>query len=229
MTESQKTYLYNFIYEARLFTEDKSWNDTLISCASGKFPRGIKYDPGRGTLFVRCAKGCKNPTEIISLPTVPKMAYKTLMYIFRELLALRSVTDTADAKQVMETIRDDQVIDMSCSWKDLKKKYVKNHLIAEYSVELVEDYGLDPKCSKKLYNLIQLGIQFKNIAPKDIEYDGKKINNISGLEFDEDTVFFKITNPKGPIQRPAVTKSDILEKSVERWCKTRDTTRIKTL
>lgn len=213
--------VYEHILEAKKYTKDKHWIDLLDTCARNKFPKGIKYNQNKGVLYVRTDMTGKSKTETVALPTDAKGCYNTLMHVFREMLRLKSDEDVIFSKQQLEMARKQNNIDLECDWKQLKPRTVKNHILMNYAITQVELYELPSKTVGRLYRLIQLGIQFKNLSSDDFEYENGVILSVGGLEFDEDTQFFVLSNKQGTLSHVSNSKNSYnhLEKSVEKWAK----------
>lgn len=210
------------IMSCREFTQDEYWREMLYNCACNKFPRGIKYNSLKRTLYVRTNPTGRMRTETILLPLDPNNCYETLMYVFTDLLGLRSEKDIEKSKKDIETARKKGVIDLNCEWKKLKPRSVKNNILMNFALSQIDECELDKKDVSKLYRLIQLGLQFKKLSSEDFEYENGVVYSIKGLEYDEETKFFVLTNKQGAISHSTSGKTDTnhLEKAVDKWVKT---------
>lgn len=217
-----KVILHENILKCRDFTQDEDWREILYNCACNKFPRGIKYNSLKHTLYVRINNVGRLKTETIILPSDPNNCYETLMYVFTNLLGLRSRKDIEKSKKDIEIARKKNGIDLDCEWKKLKPRSVKNNILMNFAISKIDELELDKKDVSKLYRLIQLGLQFKKLSSEDFEYDNGIIYSIKGLEYDEKTNFFILTNKQGTISHNTSGKTDVnhLEKAVDKWVKT---------
>jgi len=217
---SNKT-LYEHILEAKKYTEDAHWIDIFDSCARNRFPKNAKYNHNKNILYVRTDVTGKQRTETLTLPTDPKNCYETLMHVFKNLLGLKSDDDIKKSKQQLENARQQNYIELNCEWKKLKPRTVKNHILMNFVLEKIKEYDLDKKNVTKLYKLIQIGIQFKQLSSDDFEYEDGVIYSICGLEYDEKIKFFTLTNKQGTASHPAPNKNfnNNLEKSINKWTK----------
>jgi hypothetical protein len=236
--------LYENILKCQNFTEDSHWKEIFYSCACNKFPRGIKYDHQRNLLYVRYNFSGKLQNETISIPShsngtstkksqsdmdednelsTTKETYKILMYIFRELLSLRSEDDIKHSKNVLEDIRKQNEVDLDCTWKKLKPRSVRNHILMNYAITQVELFELEKKQAIVFYRLLQLGFQFKQLSSDDVKYKKGKILDISGVEFDEDLNFFTLMNNFSITSKTdnnmRSNKTGTVEKSIDKWVK----------
>jgi len=143
------------------------------------------------------------------------------MYVFTNLLGLKSEKDIEKSKKDIETARQQNNVDLNCEWKKLKPRSVKNNILMNFALSQVEDYDLDKKDVSKLYRLIQLGLQFKKLSSDDFEYENGVVLSIKGLEYNEDTNFFVLTNKAGAISHSTSNKPNVnhLEKAVDKWAK----------
>ena len=141
------------------------------------------------------------------------------MHIFRELLGFRSDHDIKLSKQELEEIRRQSEIDLDCEWKKLKPRSMRNQILMNFAVTETKAHDLGVKGAKHLYNMIQLGFQFKELTSDDVNYEKGVITSISGLEFEETSGKFVVTNPQKSLARtdkPA-TRSNRLNQSIDRW------------
>lgn len=212
--------LYQHIIEAKKYTKDPHWKDMLDSCARNRFPKGAKYFHNKNILYVRTDVSGRARTETITLPTDPKNCYETLMHVFKNLLGLKSDEDIKESKKELETARQKNYIDLDCDWKKLKPRTIKNHILMNFVASKIEEYEIDKKHVTKLYKLIQLGMQFKQLSSDDFEYSDGVIYSIIGLEYDEETGFFTLTNKQGSLSTPSANKPyNHLEKAADKWVK----------
>ncbi len=220
---ASKTPIHFNILACRDLATDSDWRDIIYSCACGKFPKGIRYNSTTATLFVRYEKQGKSQTESHILSGGAEDCYNILMYVFKNLLNLRSENDIVSSKQQLEDIRKQNDIELDCTWKQLKPKSMKNHILTEYAISLTEKHQLEPKNAIFLYKLIQRGFQFKNICPNNVVYKNGKIISITGLVFDEKSKTFKFTNTaptvKSGVAGKDTNKVNHIEKSINKWVK----------
>jgi hypothetical protein len=71
------------------------------------------------------------------------------------------------------------------SWRDIKKKYIRNHLIENFVKENRETYNLSSFQSQKLLTVIQMALLFRKLTFDDIEIEDGKIVTIRYLTFEE--------------------------------------------
>jgi len=71
-------------------------------------------------------------------------------------------------------------------WKAIKSKEAKNHLVALFASEIARTNDLTPLEGKKIAEQINLCIQLKIFESPNIHLDEGKIEEIEGLEFDDD-------------------------------------------
>lgn len=70
------------------------------------------------------------------------------------------------------------------SWKDIKKKNIKDILLQNYVIHLRHEHGLSIIQTQKLLKAINLALHFKIISTENIEYDSNTCNivNIKGID-----------------------------------------------
>lgn len=213
--------VYEHILEAKELTKDEYWRDIIDNCARNRFPKGAKYNHNKNMLYVRSDVTGRVRNETITLPLDVKKCYETLMHVLKNLLGLKSDDDIKQSKQDIETARKKNDIDLDCEWKKLKPRTIKNHILMNYAISQIDEYGLTDKDVSKLYRLIQLGMQFKYLSSEDFQYENGVVHSVKGLEYNKKEGFFAFTNKRGPITHASPNKSsyDVLEKSIDRWVK----------
>jgi hypothetical protein len=222
-----KSILYPHILKAEQLSIDKDWKDIMHSCACGKFPKGIRYDNSKSTLHIRYKNENRINTEVITLSTDPQKCHNTLLYVFKDLLLLRSSLDVSTSKKELETMRVKNSVNLDCEWKKLKPKSVKNYILMNFAISQVKKHGMTgSKDAMKLNRLIQLGFQFRQLISDDVRYNNGVISSISGVKFNasddsENDFPFYLSHPQGPIPKndKSPAKINYLDKSIDKWAK----------
>ena len=169
--------------ECKKYTLDLFWQDIFHKCSCNRFPRGIRYDWKKNIVYVKLPGGGKPKIENFQLPKEPTEVFEMMMTIFHE-YGLRSKRDMDIKKDELLKIRKERSVNLDCSWKDLKPKYLKDRMISNFALELKDKYNLNLKESRDLLITIDLGFQLKKLTPEDVVYDNGKIKEILDLEFD---------------------------------------------
>lgn len=196
--------------ECQDYTLDQFWKDTFFACACNKFPRGIRYDASKKNLHVRAGNGGKNKVEVIDLPSEPVEMFKIMISIFRDKLGIYSSHDLQIKRDELDEARSQKRINMDCEWKKLKPRAIKDAILCDYVARLKDEYNLSDKETRKLFLQIQLGFQLKKINSDDVQYSDRAIQNIDGLEYDENTRFWSI--PREPKLSSKTEKSVVTQK-----------------
>lgn len=223
---SNKIVLYDNILVCAQFTTDNYWKEIFYSCACNKFPKGMKYDHVKNTLHISAKLDSsaitRSQNDVFKLPENIQERYDMLMYIFKDILKLKSESDVNESRFKLEEVRKNNEIDLDCTWKKLKPRSLKNHILINFTIEQIKKYDIDMKSAIILYRLIQLGIQFRKISPNDIEYSKGVILSISGLKFNEKTKEFNLTQNKQKYTvytNNKTNKINRFEKSLNKWVK----------
>jgi len=180
--------------ECQEYTLDPYWKDIFSRCSCNRFPRSIRYDGKKNTIYLKLSGGIGGKKEFFVLPQEPTRVFEIMMEIFRS-IGLRSQKDLQLQKDEMEEIRKARCFDLDCQWKDLKPKYLKERMILNYVLFLQKKLGLARKETKRLLNTIQLGFQLKQLMPDDVKYEKGRILDIHGLEVYGEERTFTITKP----------------------------------
>ena len=215
---SSKIFIFEQFLTCQDFTFDAFWREIIYSCARNRFPKGVKYDQLKNTIYIRYEHAGRVKNESHPVPKDSRETYTLLMYIFKELLGLRSEHDIKLSRQELEEIRLKIDIALDCDWKKLKPR-LRNQLLMNFAVTEASKRNLGAKGAKYLYNVIQLGFQFKQLTSDDIQYKKGSIVSISGLEYNESTQDFVITNPQKSLTRTdkPVSKCNRLYQTINQW------------
>ena len=211
--------LFEHIESCVKLTKDREWQDIIHNCACNKFPKGIKYNNSKKVLYV-CSVPNKK-AEVITLPEEQLQCFKVLMFIFKNLLGLRSGDDISTTRAEIENTRKGNEINYACEWKTLKPKTIRNHILINFAVEQTGIHKLDRKQAHALYRQIQLGFQFKQLTADDVKYKNGIIMSIQGLKFDTVCGRFEITNKPGHVSYASASKvnKDPLKQRIGVWIK----------
>lgn len=226
MAKSLKIVVYTRFLECSQYTLDKYWRDIFYSCACNKFPKGSRYDNTKETLHVRYEIGNnKFNNQIFNVPNnlLSEELYNILTHAFKNLLNLRSDNDLKLNRLKLEEIRKQCDINLDCDWKKLKPRSLKNNIIMNFVIEKSQEYNLSQSHTLKLYKLILLAFQIKQLSSDDVNYKKGKIIDIKGLTFYEENneTYFMIknnTNSQRAIAKPIAKRSNV-EKSLDKWAK----------
>lgn len=177
----------------------------LDDFARGVFPKGVKYNKRSNALAMYAGT---DGEVTVKLPESPNDLYRTIVKLFFDTENV-SVDDDDDDE-------DTEKHESANVWKKVKPKAMKNQILLSFATELVESRGLSDKKVKNVYNLIQLGFQFKNFTSDDVQYENGKIISIRGLEYDMAKKKFVITNktkhvpkPEKPPKKPNKLKQEV--------------------
>lgn len=181
---------YDLFEKCSNFTFDEKWKSLFDDCAKGKFPKGLKYDAEKNTISIKTRESKK--ITYVPLSDDPHLVFSTMMDVFRESLGLYSVKDLKEKKNQMDEAKNTNTVNLDCSWKKLKPRYLKERFIVDYIASLQEKYNLNKREVKNLSCLIVIGFQFRSLQAEDVDYSNGKINDIKGLTFDKNKRIFTI-------------------------------------
>lgn len=153
-------------------TTDKFWLDVFDSCHNGKFPTGIRYDTKTSVISYRNTSGTKQKIDHIHLKGMSvDVIFTVIMDIFHTKAGLYSPTESSLIIKQAEPTQYEK------DWKKIKPKSLKDAMLLDYVISL----GFDPQNSKKAFNTLRLGLQFKQILPTDIAFEKTVITKIGSI------------------------------------------------
>jgi hypothetical protein len=173
----KKRVVYPIFQECAALTNDPFWKKKFEQAGFGKFPRGFSYHEG----LLMYKRGIKNEATKIPLSS-PMEAYSVCIYFFRNAANIYSDQDKILLKEEEEKTKLQQQLKEK-TWSNVSKKQ-KEVLIDLYVQELTERYHLTVLSSKKLQDLIYLGLFFKVLDKNVIHLEEGTIAHIDDLEYD---------------------------------------------
>ena len=179
--------------ECETYTLDPFWKEIFQQCSRNRFPRGVRYDWKKNTLYVKLqgSSAGKPNVKVCKIPPEAPDAFEVVTSVFRE-LGLRSKRDMDLKREEIRKVRKERTVNLDCSWKEIKPKYMKDRMIHNFVRSLQEKYELDSRETKGLLNTIILGFQLKQIDSTDVRYEKGEILGIDSLEFSSEKRSFCI-------------------------------------
>jgi hypothetical protein len=170
--------LYPFFLECIQYTTDSFWETIFEDLSYGQAPHGTYINKNYLCCNYRIEK--KNP-EIL---------YNDIYNLFSKKLGLLSKNDKnkkkIDFQNIVEELKSNRK-----TWSKIRKKNIKDLIIENYVINMKKKYSLSIKTSRNLLSKIYIGLIFKIISVKDINYYDGKINDINGITFAENQIIFK--------------------------------------
>lgn len=147
--------------------------------ANGKFPQGFVLSANGKTIVSDDGRkltlsGDENVTQDVS------QAMKEFVMI-RNFIDSGTVTDTTSSEETK-------------TWKEIKSKETKNHLVTDFVAELAKEKGLSVEQEQKIVHQINFCVQLKSFSPEDIKLEKGKIESIEGL----------VITKKGEMKMPTI-------------------------
>ena len=173
----KKEILYPLFLECLQFTNDFFWENIFEDLAYGKSPYGTYITKGSLT----CKYKDKEFIYKIEKKDV-KTLYTEVYVLLSKKLGLLSHQDKLNKKIDFENI-ENEIKEGRKNWNSIRKKNIKDLLIENYVISMKNKYSLSIKQAKYLLSVIFIGMVFKIITVKDIEYKDGIINCINGIEF----------------------------------------------
>lgn len=209
--------VYPIFEECKRYTLDDYWKDFFSNCSNNKFPKGFTYDNSKKMMFVKNENG--KGFKTFKIPTEAKQAYSKLLEIFRS-HGLKSTRDVYFEKEEYEKMKKTiyDAINVK-EWKKIKSKSMKEKLLYDYLMKLVEKYSLTYKERSHLFSVISIAKAYKRISSDHIMYEDGEIKGIVGLVFNKQTRTFRVKNvcKKKPVKavQPKDTFAIICEKYIK--------------
>jgi hypothetical protein len=170
----KKEIVYPYFLECIDLTNDYEWKLVFENLAYGKCPTG--------TFISKDYLYCKIKNKEFSY----KIDRKPNDILFQEITeVLSKVCNSKNKKNQINDMRLETTLkDVAISWKDIKKKNIKDLLFELYVIDMKNKYNLSNKVTKYLFSIICIAMMLKSITNKDINYKDGQIISIDGITFE---------------------------------------------
>lgn len=181
--------MYPVFLETCKFTEDGFWKQVFEELAYGKTPYGSYINKG----FLCCNyKGKEFSYKIDS--SDPEKLFQDVHDLLSRKLGVESSADKSRKIKDFVKIQEEIMEIRNAKWSGIKKKSTKDFIIENFIVEMKKKWNLSDSDSRKLNSIINIGLLFKTITSKDIDYSDGKINSINNITFEENSVDYNFQN-----------------------------------
>lgn len=174
---TKKEIVYPIFLECCQCATDSYWENIFEELAYGKSPYGSYISKG----FLCCSYKKKDFSYKIEKKN-PKQMYEDIYNLLTNKLGLLSQQDKIKKRKLFKDV-EKSLNDCRKNWNDIRKKNVKELLIELYVTRMKDKHSLTIKQARHLLSIIYIGLVFKVITCKDIDYSEGQINNIEGITF----------------------------------------------
>jgi len=180
----KKEIIYPVFLECCEFSEDTFWKNVFEDLSYAKCPYGTYITKD----FFCCNYKNKEFSYKIEKKE-PKVLYNDIYDLLSKKLGLLSHKDKIK-KKIYFSILENEIKENRKNWSNIRKKNIKDLLIENYVIEMKKKYSLSIKQTRDLLSSIFIGMVFKVITVKDIEYSDGIIKNIDGISFKNKHIIF---------------------------------------
>ena len=173
----KKEIIYPIFLECFKYITDKFWQNIFEDLAYGKAPYGTYINKGSLTCKYKdkefIYKFEKKDSELL---------YRDIYSLLTKKLGLLSHQDKLNKKIDFQNI-ENEIKEGRKLWNNIRKKSIKDLLIENYVISMKNKYLLTITQCKYLLSVIFIGMIFKVITSKDINYNDGIIVSINGIDF----------------------------------------------
>lgn len=199
----KKKVLHPIFEECANIATDLFWRDKFEKASFGKLPRGFTVN--KDSLIYK--RGIKNDWVVI--PSTPHEAYSVCVFFFQSSAKIYSDLDRKRIDEEEKLMQLQEQLKERTWAKTLKRQ--KEVLVELYIQELREQYQLSVDATKRLEDLITIGILYNHFNKDNIILEEGMIANIEGLVFDPSSKQFTTEEPL----KPKTSKSSSKAKKIE--------------
>lgn len=180
---SYNELIYPFLLSCCQFASNTFWKNIFEELAYAKTPYGTYISKD----FFCCNYKGKEFSYKIEKKE-PSILYKEIYNLLLNKLGLNSSQEKFKKKNKI-TAFENSVIESRQQWGNIRKKNVKDLFIEKYVISMSKKHSLDMKKTKYLHSILYIGMSFKIITSKDIEFENSEITNIKGIEFKNNNIY----------------------------------------
>jgi hypothetical protein len=212
----KKEILYPIFLKCCKYTSDSFWENIFEDLSYGKTPYGTYISKN----FLCCNYKKKEFSYKIDKKKDPELLYKEIYTLLTDKLGLLSNKEQIKRKKIFNDI-EKNIKESRKSWNNIRKKNIKELLIELFVSDMKNKYSLTLKQSRKLLSIIFIGMVFKVITSKDIEYVDGKIINIKGIKFDKKKIIIekKLYTLEKDIKPEIIIEKKIMKENWEKYIK----------
>jgi len=181
----KKEILYPMFLECLKYTSDSFWENVFEDLAYGKTPYGTYINRS----FLCCNYKNKEFSYKIE-KKYPEQLHNDVYNLLVKKLGLMSIRDKLNKKINFNNIEEELKLSRK-NWNNIRKKNIKDMLIENFVINMKNKYSLNIKQSRKLISSIFIGMIFKVITVKDIEYENGEITSIDGFNFKKNEILIE--------------------------------------
>ena len=181
----KREIVYPFFMECSQYTTDFFWENIFEDLAYGKAPHGTYLSKD----YLCCSYKNKEFNYKIERKN-PKILYEEIYVLLTEKVGIFSNKEKTQRKKEFDDI-EKSLKNSNNEWCSIRKKNIKDTMYEKYVIEMKKKHNLSIAQTKYLLSLIFIGIMFKSISSKDINYMNNKITSIEGIEFSNGNFTFK--------------------------------------
>lgn len=179
----KRELLYPIFLETCKYTEDGFWKQVFEDLAYGKTPYGSYINKG----FLCCNYKGKEFSYKIDSSDSQKL-FEDVFELLSKKLGVESSADKSRKIRDFQKIQEEIMEIRNSKWSGIKKKSTRDAIIENFIVEMKKEWNLPDSEARRLNSLISVGLLFKTISSKDIDYQNGRINSIENIVFTEGSV-----------------------------------------
>lgn len=217
-----KKCIYPLFTECAQYTLDPYWHQVFEECSRGHFPRGSGIDPEGKVIYFRTKNQANsNNRNYISyrIKKNPEKVFKDLKQFFQEQLNFKSNQDRQEIRNELDVICKGLQDSYTGSWKEIKRKKIRDPIIRRYILALKDKYTLTDKETAEVAQIIKLGFLFNWISNDKVIYEDQQILDIQTLHFDPEDRSFELEEPHTNYKREYTPKIQKLSSLWEKHLK----------
>ncbi len=172
-----KDIIYPIFLECANCAIDGFWENIFEELAYGKTPYGTYISKD----FLCCRYKNKDFSYKIERKDT-RLIYNDIYKLLTKKVGILSPKEKVKRRKDFKDIGDNMQAARQC-WSDIRKKNTKELMIELYVTRMKKKHNLTVQQARYLLSAIFIGMVFKVITTKDIDFSDGKIQRIDGIDF----------------------------------------------
>lgn len=173
----KREIVYPVFLECCSHCDDVFWEGIFEDLAYGKAPYGTYISKG----FLCCSyKGKEFNYKIERKDS--KLLYDDIYKLLANKLGILSQKEKKQKSIVFHEL-ERSLKENRQEWSAIRRKNVRDTMYERYAIDMKNKHGLTMSQCKYLLAVLMIGITFKTITAKDIDYSNDRIEKVNGINF----------------------------------------------
>lgn len=181
----RKEILYPSLLKCSKLADNNYWNNIFEDMSYGICPYGAYISKD----FLCCNYKKREFSYKIDTTKTNEVLYKEIHNLLSNKLGCMSNAQRKNKKLEYDKLQSN-IRNLGSDWSTIRKKNTRDILIELFVLKKQKQHNLSLKQAKLLLSIIFISMVFKVISSKDITFNNREIQSISGIDFDNKKIVY---------------------------------------